>query len=483
MEYVKHIKNGTKWNTVRMLAITIIQFITTIIIGIFLTTEQYGLYGMVNVFTGLAFILADCGLSNVIIYKQENDSEKISTLFWLNLIIGIMTTIIAIIIIPLAVWFYKEPKLTGLIKLMSINFLIIPIGQIHFAILKQNFEFKKIAIIDLLANIIYLFSIVFFAYNNYGAYSIIIAQILKTLVSSILYLLQGNKYVKIKLKFKINEVKEFIHFGLYELGSKITNYFRGNIDYLLVGRFLGSANLGIYTFAYQLILMPIMKINPILTDTMYPVFTKFKSDNKELKTNYLKMLKIISYLIAPIMIGIFFLSDLFITTFYPKEWYQAITVLKIYSIMGIILSLNNPISCILYPKGKFKLAYCWNLISLVITFIFNIIGLQFGLIGITISSTLFCIFIAWPVDFYIRYKIINMGIKEYFDNFKVVTKISIIFIIFIIVILNIFDYLIGKISLFIIPIIGTVIYLILIKIFSKDDLKYLYNNINIFNRR
>ena len=178
MEYVKHIKNGTKWNTVRMLAITIIQFITTIIIGIFLTTEQYGLYGMVNVFTGLAFILADCGLSNVIIYKQENDSEKISTLFWLNLIIGIITTIIAIIIIPLAVWFYKEPKLTGLIKLMSINFLIIPIGQIHFAILKQNFEFKKIAIIDLLANIIYLFSIVFFAYNNYGAYSIIIAQIL-----------------------------------------------------------------------------------------------------------------------------------------------------------------------------------------------------------------------------------------------------------------------------------------------------------------
>lgn len=474
MNYKNKFLNGAKWNTIKMLITTVIQFMTILIVGKFISPEEYGLYGMVNVFIGIANIFTDAGFSDVIIYKQENDDNIISSLYWTNIIIGIIIFIIIVLLSPLAAAYYKEKRLINLIILSGINFLILPFGQIFISLAKKDLKFRDIAIIDSISSILQIIFVLIFAINKFGILSLIYGGLFQSFFSSILYVII-NKDIKIKFHIRYNEIKEFIKYGSYQLGSKLTNYLRGNVDYLLIGRFLGANALGIYTLAYQLIMFPIQKINPILTDTSYPIFIKFKNDNEKLNGNYYKLQKIISYLVFPIIAGIFVVIPEFIKIFYGAGWQQSIAVIRIYCITSVIISLGNPIGCILYPKGRFDIAFIWNILSAIFTFIFDLIGIKWGIRGVAVASTIYAIFIMWPVDFYIRKLVSNMKVKDYFINLKDPAFITFFMVIILFVIKFIIKFFIISNSgiLIILVAFGALIYIELFKFYEKD----LYNTL------
>jgi O-antigen/teichoic acid export membrane protein len=472
--------DGAKWNAVKMLVITAVQFLNIMVIAKYIPPDEYGIYNMILVATGIALLMIDAGFGNAIIVKQENDVKKISSLFWINVIVGVLVLIILILFSPLVVWFFGEPRLMHLIIYSSLSILILSFGQIFSALAKKNLQFKRIALIEIVSNIAQLCMLIILCINNYGILSIIFSRIIFSILNSLLYFVLYIKENKIIFYIRIFEVKEYMSFGAYQVGERLANYLHSNIDLLIIGKTLGSEALGVYSLARQLMLMPIQKINPILIEAALPVITKIKKDNKKLNEEYFHLQKTIISITLPVYIAIIIMAPEFIRFFYGDKWTDSIFILQILCAKGILISLGNPINCILLTKERPDISFKWNIIAAIAMTFSVFIGVQWGINGVAITSTLFMICIAWPADFLMRFIATQAKIRDYFFSLKSVAIINSLYLIIMVIFEEVLrDHVVNnEISLLISTfVVGLLVYY---KLYKFLDHKFFIGFIRIF---
>lgn len=129
---------------------------------------------------------------------------------------------------------------------------------------------------------------------------------------------------------------------------------------ILIGRFLGAEALGIYSLAYQIVTIPVLKINPIVTRVAFPVFAKSQRDHSMLREGFLSMTNMLALISFPLLIGLAAVSDSFIEVVFGEKWLVAVPVLNILCIVGLLRVLMNPNGSILLAKGRADLAFYWD---------------------------------------------------------------------------------------------------------------------------
>lgn len=129
---------------------------------------------------------------------------------------------------------------------------------------------------------------------------------------------------------------------------------------ILIGRFLGAEALGIYSLAYQIVTIPVLKINPIVTRVAFPVFAKSQRDHSMLREGFLSMTNMLALVSFPLLIGLAAVSDSFIEVVFGEKWLVAVPVLNILCIVGLLRVLMNPNGSILLAKGRADLAFYWD---------------------------------------------------------------------------------------------------------------------------
>ncbi|MGB3081358.1 MAG: MOP flippase family protein, partial [Candidatus Omnitrophota bacterium] len=296
--------SGVKWNGINAGIVATLQFVTLAILARLLVPTDFGLMGMVLVVIGFARLFADIGVSNAIIYRQDATRESLSSLYWLNILGGIAIFFIVCALTPLVVILYHEPRLSSLMYLLALTFLITPFGQQFQMLLQKELQFKQLARITIIAAAANSAVAIILAIGGMGVFSLIWGQLVGAFVRVLQLSFWGWRRWKPQWHFSRNSLKGYIGFGLYQLGERTVNYFNSNLDYLLIGILLGAKPLGYYTLAYNLILRPSLKINPIITRVAFPVFSKLQNDVVKLKKGYLKVLQVLSLVNFPLMVGL-----------------------------------------------------------------------------------------------------------------------------------------------------------------------------------
>ncbi|MFB4321124.1 oligosaccharide flippase family protein, partial [Priestia sp. BR_2] len=232
-----------------------------------------------------------------------------------------------------------------------------------------------------------------------------------------------------------------------------------------------------------LMMMPITRINPILIESAYPHFVKLKDNNALLNSNYYKLQKSIAFLTFPICFMMFILAPEIVGILYGDKWSQAAIILRILSFKGMLVSLGNPINCILLTKGMPNLSFKWNVITAIGMFVFSFTGIKWGIEGVALSSLLFMILLALPADLLMRRIASEAKPKDYWYNLK---KIFFINALIFIIILLFKNYLIetitqnGAITLTVSLFLSLLLYIGFYRKFEKD----LYNTIGkLFMKR
>jgi teichuronic acid exporter len=129
---------------------------------------------------------------------------------------------------------------------------------------------------------------------------------------------------------------------------------------ILIGRYMGAEALGIYNLAYQIVTIPVLKINPIITRVAFPVFSKSQQNQVLLTDGFLHMTKLLSLVCFPILMGLTAVSNVFILTIFGQKWLDAVPILQIMAIVGILRVLMNPNGSVILAKGKANIAFYWD---------------------------------------------------------------------------------------------------------------------------
>ncbi|MCM3668144.1 MOP flippase family protein [Mesobacillus maritimus] len=351
---------GVKWTGASSLFITIIQVVQFALLANVMGAAEFGLVGMITTIVVFAQILIDLGLGSAVIQKERVTNRMLSTLFWLNMLVGILLFVVLMVASPLIASFFHEEELVPLVRLLAIMFLIAPIGQQSQYMLQKELRFNALAVVEIIATFLSFFTLIGLLFVMSPIYAYVISQVL-------FYALKGVLYFSVYLKtwrplfvFRLAECKEILSFGGFQLASRLVNRIGSNLDVLLIGRFMGAEALGFYHLAYQVVTIPVLKINPILTRVAFPLFSKNQHDHNSLKEGFLHISKLLALVSFPLLLGVIAVADVFIVTVFGKQWLPATEILQIMAIVGLLRVLMNPNGSVLLAKGKANLSFYWD---------------------------------------------------------------------------------------------------------------------------
>lgn len=331
----EHLESTLKQRSVRGGAITILaqgakfalQTGSTIFLARFLTPNDYGLVGMTTVLMNFVQLFKDLGLSRATIQRPKIDSTQVSTLFWINLLVGLVVCVIVRWTSPLVAQFYGEPRLIPITIALSSVFLFSALTVQHQALLKRQMRFGSLVGIEVTSLAVALVGSVIIAWRGGGYWALVGMPVIKAVANMVGVWLVCDWRPGIPVWSK--EVASMLAFGGNLTGFNILNYFSRNLDNILIGRVWGAAQLGLYAQAYRLVLLPILQINVPIDSVVLPTLSRLQQEPAKYARYYYQATLAITFLGMPIVAFLFATTDKLIPFVLGEQWTGVVPIFRL----------------------------------------------------------------------------------------------------------------------------------------------------------
>lgn len=410
-----HAARGGKWTAISAAAGISLQMAQLVVLGRLLDPADFGLMAMMMVVIGLANAIADFGLGNYLVQVDELCQSALNKLLGTVLALSLVLAGAVALSADAVAAYYKAPQLSSLLPWLSMAIVASTLSQMLFALLQRSFAFKAIAIGEIASALAAVVATIAVALAGHGVWALVVGQVIGGGTRFLLFLpqfLQLRRSLPIKGNVALHKARRF---ALFQTGERVLNYVGWNLDKLILGRLVGDVGLGLYTVAYQLMIRPFSVLNPIFTRVALPLFSSIKNDDARLISGYLQTLRVIALLSFPVYVGISIAAPGIILLVMGSKWAASAPVLSLLSVLGMFFSIGNPIGTLILAKGKPQWAFYVNLASLVVYALAFAIGGQFGVLGVAWAFLLAAVVVLYPLEFFLRYQLVGMGIGAYFQ--------------------------------------------------------------------
>lgn len=359
--------SSIRWSAFNSGSTVILSFAQLAILGRLLGPDAFGLMAMLMVVIEVARIFSQMGLSEAVISKQDTDSQQLSSLYWINVITGIVLYGGLVVVAPLVAALFKEPELKDMLPVAATIFILSSVSLQFETLLRKALLFKLFASINILAVAIGVIISVSLALWGYGVWSLIYGQVAGQGTRTVaLFTVAIRKKWLPQRYFDFQGIKEHFSFGLYRVAAMIANQVNSRVDQLAIGVLLGPIALGYYNVAFRIVLQPIQRINPILTQVAFPVFSIVQNDNAQLKRGFLKMIHLLMSVNAPALIGICAVAPLAVPLLMGEKWGASVPLVQVLAFYALLRSLGNAGGSLIMAKGKANWTLYWNLALLML---------------------------------------------------------------------------------------------------------------------
>lgn len=342
----------------------------------YLSADQFGLMSMTLIVCGFINIIRDLGLTAAII-QRENISEKFkSSVFYFNLIIGILLCIMVYSSSDIISSFFHQSDLIPILKVISFAFPINSFTSIHLSILERDSKFLQIAKCESFSSVLSLFLGVILAIYNFGVYSLVIQTLLYSSFSAFGFVYY-SRWVP-RSKFYFSEIKNTFSFSSNLVFFNFINYFSRNSDQAIIGRYFSAGILGQYSLAYKVMLFPLQNITYVLTRSLYPILSRNVNDAQYCLNLYLKTISIIILIVSPLMLGMASVSYDFVNVIFGSKWHLIPSILEWLAPTAILQSLISTTGAVFMSQNKTGLLVRLTIFNALLQISSFIIGAQFN---------------------------------------------------------------------------------------------------------
>jgi O-antigen/teichoic acid export membrane protein len=406
---------GIMWTGVSQITMQILSFTVTLILARLLLPEDFGLIGMSSIFIGVILTFNELGLSAGLVQRKDLDEKHINACFWISIAVGVLLCLLTLIISPLVAQFFNEPLLDSLLKASSIIFVLGSLMVVPQSLMTRDIKLKELALAAITSEIIGDIVAIISALSGFGVWSLVFKTLTLNLSLVVIYWLVHPWRPSPKLD--LTGFKEIFNFSSKVMGTNIVSYANASIDPLLIGKMLGSTQLGFYSVAVQMVSFPMRKVSSIMVGAVFPVFSRVQDDHEKLRKGYLKATRFISILTFPAISGLFIVAPEFITLMLGPKWLPAIMPLRILSIAGFfgaVFVLANPI---FLSKGRSDLTFKFTIITLIISAIAIFFALPYGINGVAAAVTLVGLLMGIIRQILVN-KLIDMSTKDFIKSIQ-----------------------------------------------------------------
>ena len=402
---------GTAWSSISTVGKQALTFASVATVARILGPGAYGLMAMAVIVTNFVSNFRDLGTAVAIVQRPTVTRPLLSSLFWINIGVGVLLCSAIALTAPLLAGFFHAPELTSILRWLALALFLASGGVVHNALLTREMSFKAIAIADLAAASASYAVALAGALSGLGVWSLVFASVAGAAVSTAGYWL-GSSF-RPRREFDIAEVRSIARFSTHLSANGLANYAYRNSDNLIVGRFLGNVQLGFYQMAYNLMLAPIQNISAVIASVLFPAFARIQEDNERFRRAYLRACMLTALITFPVMAGLGVVADPLIRTVLGKRWIGTIPIFEILAVVGLLQSVQTTVGIIYQAKGRTDWLFRWSLFTLTVSVLAFIVGVRFGTIGVAIAYAIANWLILAVPCFLVPFRLIGLKLRDF----------------------------------------------------------------------
>lgn len=386
--------SGVFWSSMQLFGTQGIGFVISVILARLLVPAEFGLIAMLGIFIAIGTTLINSGLTQSLIRTENPDEEDFSTVFYFNLVGSFLIYSIIFICAPYISLFYKQPLLTDIIRIYGVIFIINAFGAIQLTRLNKMMDFKTQMKISIPSTILSGITGVSLAVLGFGVWSLVYSAIVQALAGTI-QLWYWAKWRPL-LAFNKNKFHHHFHYGVKLMFSGILDIIFTNIYTLLIGKYFTPAQVGYYNRADSLQMLPVTNVSSIVTKVSFPLFASIQNDDIRLKSVYKKIMQMVIYLVAPILILMAVLAEPLFRFVFTEKWLPAVPYFQILCLNGILYPIHSYNLQILNVKGRSDLFLKLEVIKKIIVIVVVFLSFPYGIFGLLyggVITSILCFFI------------------------------------------------------------------------------------------
>jgi PST family polysaccharide transporter len=354
-----------------------------------LTPQDFGLVAMVTAITGFLKMFKDAGLSMATVQRAQITHEQVSTLFWINIGLSVFLAFVTVLLAPIIVWFYGEPRLAGITVAVALTFIFSGAALQHEALIRRQMRYLNLAaneIISMASGITVAVAVAFIT-RSYWA---LVALPITTAAVSAICIWATCRWIPGPPR-RGTGVRPMLLFGGHLTVANFLAHFRRNLDNVLLGYFWGSAALGLYSRAYGLLALPISQINQPISRVAVPSLCRMAQSPAVFREHYRVIVELISLLGFASTCFLILEADFLVLFVLGDKWVEAVPIFRALGPASMMGSLNIAAGMVFVSTGRTDKQLWSTLFTTPVVVIAFFIGLPWGPIGMaTAFSVAYC---------------------------------------------------------------------------------------------
>lgn len=466
--------SGIKWTMAASIAQRIISFVAVAILARILSPADFGLFALAFVMIDGFGIFKSLGFDSALVRRKDSDIERAcNTAFFLIPAMGMILFAILFFFAPIGAKFLNNPQVTPLIRTLGLVFIISTLGKVPQSILYRDMKFKYRSIAEVVAIIVYTATAIILALNHFGVWSLVVAYILRIFVQiSLEWFFSGWKP---KFEFDRQVAWEMFHFGKFILGSGVVAFLYGNLDNIVVGKFLGVVMLGYYALSLSLSNFLSEYLLGKIGTIMYPAYSRIHEDSEDVKRIMIKSLRYVSALVFPFTFTLFVFAPDILRLVFGDKWLPATDILRILCFAGLFKSLGTTIWPIFLAKGQSKVDFQVGAMQAGLFFVLIVpLAINFKLIGVGLA-VLLANLISFAVGIIRARKLVQISLSQILYSFRPAAIAALLMLCGSIFVKFLFPATMGNLGFFVAVSLSFVIYVAVIHAMDSSMLRELKN--------
>ncbi len=378
-ELDRSLVHGVLWTSAVKWGSQLLTWASTLIVARVLGPEAYGLIGMAAIYMTFVTLLSEFGIGSAIVTLRDLTDDQVGQINTLSVLFGVLAVALSFAVaFPLGHLFHA-PQLPPVVMALSASFLLAAFQTVPSSLLQREMRFKKLAALEGTQAVVLALSMVGFALAGFGYWTLVIGQLLGAAVLSVLLLLaRPYRFARPRL----DSLREAMTFSWHVIAARISWYIYSDADFVVVGRVLGKAALGVYSFGWTLASVPVEKITSLVIRVTPAIFSAVQSDPPALRRYLLTLTEGIALVTFPAAFGLVLVAEPFVLTVLGEPWRGTIAPLQLLAAYAAVRSLSPLLAQVLTVVGETRFLMRCNLLAAVLLPAGFYLGARWGTVGV-----------------------------------------------------------------------------------------------------
>ena len=405
------------WRFAERCGAQLVTFIVSIVLARILAPEDYGQIALITVFTTIMQVFADSGLGLALIQKKDADDLDFSSVFYFNFVICIILYLIMFVSAPFIADFYKDSSLVSIVRVIGLTLIISGVKGVQQSYVSRHMLFKRFFFSTLGGTIFSAVLGIIMAYAGFGVWAIVFQQLSNNAIDTLILWITV-KWRPIK-KFSWSRLKNLLSFGWKMLASSLLDTVYNNLRNMIIGKLYTSADLAFYNQGDKFPKLIVTNINTSIDSVLLPTMSNEQDNHVRVKDMTRRAIKISTYIMAPLMIGLAFCAKPIVQIVLTDKWLPCVPYLQIFCISYLFWPIHTANLNAIKAMGRSDLFLklevikkFMGMILLLITMNISVMAMAYSLL---ISGLISQVINSWPNRYLLKYSYIDQ-IKDILPN-------------------------------------------------------------------